>query len=360
MLKFNVSSNKNTINKKIFYIFFVALFISFVVEIFVNKHSKLIYPQYGNPVSNYDYLMVIISLLALKFNRVSLVQVKRVFYVFSLSPIIVFLIHFQDFSLNSRISMGFINPNWLGFYVSICIPIVLCYGLHELFKKRGHFLTGFSLFLLSLSLVLAFLMLLTSGSRSALLATIVNLILIIYFLNHNVRFEFINNLKVRFNTSIILSIVLAFVTSLVLILSQQDLGVLSRFFTIWNGSNQMRAKIFQCYFSLGVEKILTGWWPANTGEICTDRIRPERGVVGGAHNFILQIFADYGIIVTLVTLALIIYYILIPAGKYLLTKHQDNEPDLYILCSIILSYISIIIIPDFSQINLKAQSRDEK
>ncbi len=78
--------------------------------------------------------------------------------------------------------MGFINPNWLGFYVSICIPIVLCYGLHELFKKRGHFLTGFSLFLLSLSLVLAFLMLLTSGSRSALLATIVNLILRIYFL----------------------------------------------------------------------------------------------------------------------------------------------------------------------------------
>ena len=96
--------------------------------------------------------------------------------------------------------------------------------------------------------------------------------------------------------------------------------------------------------ALGVEKILTGWWPANTGEICTDRIRPERGVVGGAHSFILQIFADYGIIVTLVTLALIIYYILIPAGKYLLTKHQDNEPDLYILCSIILSYISIIII----------------
>ncbi|MGK7880498.1 MAG: O-antigen ligase family protein [Crocosphaera sp.] len=344
MLKFNLCSNKNTRKKNIFYIFFVALLIPFVVEIFANRGSELIYPQYRNPVSIHDYLMVIITIVALKFNRLSLVQVKRVLSVLSLSPIIVFLVDFQDFSLNSRISMGFRNPNWLGLYVSICIPIILCYGLHELFKTRGHFLTGFSLILLSLSLVFAFLMLFGSGSRAALLATIVNLILIIYISTRNIEVTSIKNLKARLNTSIIVSIALACTVSLILILSQQQFAIFKRFLIVWGESNQFRAKIFQCYFSLGSEKMLTGWWPANTGKICRERIGR---IADGAHNFILQMFSDYGIIITMITLALIAYYILIPAGKYLFTKHQDTEANLYILCSIMLSYLSIMIITLF-------------
>jgi len=305
------------------------------LEVFINNHLY--------PVTPHDYLVVIVTFFAIKLNPLTVDQLQKVLDVFSLTPLIVFLTHWQTFSFDVRTDMGFENPNLLGLYLAISIPI----SLFSLLQNRSHLSKYIRLGLRligSTTLLLAFLMLLASGSKSSLLVALFNFVLISFYV---IRPSI--NWHLKFRKSFLFSFVL-FVTLITIYLTtQQSLTVLERFFTIGDESSQLRVQIYHCFYDLGMEKFWFGWLPENTAKLCENQLGWLTGEVNHAHNFILQLFVDYGIIMVLIILYILMTALLLPlynslkdSGNY--NRHTNTNYLVYGLCFANLAVVLISLL----------------
>jgi len=299
-------------------------------EVFTNNHLY--------PVTPHDYLVVIVTFSAIKLNPLTVDQLQKVLDVFSLTPLIVFLIHWQNFSFDIRTDMGFENPNLLGLYLAISIPILL----FSLLQNRSHLpqSIGLGLKIIRLTtLLLAFLMLLASGSKSSLLVTLFNFVLIsFYFIKPSIN----SHLKPR---KIVLFSCFLFLTLITIYwLTQQSLTVLERFFTIWDESSQLRVQIYRCFYHLGMEKFWFGWFPENTAKLCENQLGWLTGEVNHAHNFILQLFVDYGIIAVLVILCILVTGFLLPLYNSLKDNRNYNPKISYLVYGLFFSNLAVVLI----------------
>ena len=333
-------------------------------EVFTNNHLY--------PVTSHDYLVVIVTFFAIKLNPLTVDQLQKILDVFSLTPLIVFLIHWQNFSFDIRTDMGFENPNLLGLYLAVSIPVIL----FSLLQNRSHLpqSIGLGLKIIRLTtLLLAFLMLLASGSKSSLLVTLFNFVLIsFYFIkpivipnkNHQDDSGSIllpssdrdsrttennwNNYSIKLHLKprkIVLFSFFLFLTLITIyLLTQQSLTVLERFFTIWDESSQLRVQIYRCFYNLGMEKFWFGWFPENTAKLCENQLGWLTGEVNHAHNFILQLFVDYGIIAVLVILYILVIGFLLPLYNSLKDNRNYNPKISYLVYGLFFSNLAVVLI----------------
>jgi O-antigen ligase len=97
---------------------------------------------------------------------------------------------------------------------------------------------------------------------------------------------------------------------------------------------------------LGWQKPWWRWGINNASALCEQKLEAGYGGVNHAHNFIIQLFADYGLIVTLFSLIIIVYFIIFPAIKLIINYSFDSEESTIYL-GICLSSLSILLVSLF-------------
>lgn len=338
---------KNKEKKKQSNLFLLALLliliIKFFVDIFVNKNffaSAIFEDLY--PVTIHDYLMVVIVFLCLKISPVRVRVAKIFFYCVILSTSIVFFNHYRELNFVLRSSMGFGNPNWLGLYCTICLPLILSMGLYKISQKRS-LINILGLSYLFISLVLTLLMLLSSGSKSALLVSLTILVLTFVLFIYRIENKFIKRYVVKLAT--VLISIFALTSIFFVILNKTYFPVLNRLFDLEDISNIYRIEFYKCYFSLGVEKPLFGWGIRHSAQVCEARLGYSTGQINHAHNFILQLFADNGIVVLTLVLVGIFYFFLIPSFRYILDNRATEIP--YVFYGFTLASLAIVMVSLF-------------
>lgn len=335
MVSFNfIISRHFVLEKVILYTILIFLLVDFSfrqnLDILVNNHLY--------PVTIHDYFIFLISFLIIKIKPLQPSTIQNFLYVFSFSPLLLWITNFQDFSLQNRINMGFENSNILGLYLAICLPIIILCLLFNRKLKRSNLISFERIYLL-VSLIITTVMLLGSGSKSSLIFTVFNLaILFFWFIRKQLNIA-INATKIVFCVSLF-TIVLAINR----LLQEEGWVVIDRFFNLWSESSQARVEIYRCFFLLGIEKPFFGWSPTNTAQVCENRLGWLSGEVNHAHNFILQIWADYGLITTLLALYFLFSVLIFPLHKYGLKANQVREDKLYIWYALFFSSLTIILV----------------
>jgi len=320
----------------------IALYTSFILLAF-NFYQSQGFAVFTNnhlyPVTLHDYLVVVVTFLALKLHPLTLNQLEKFLNIFSITPLFLFLTHWQNFSFEIRTDMGFENPNLLGLYTAICTPIILFCLLQNRSQWLKFQLISFKIILL-LSLIITLLMLLASGSKSALLVNLLNFAVAgFYFIRNRMNWQ-LSKFKTLFGLLILLILF-----SFSYFLSHQNWNVLNRFLTIWDESSQQRVQIYHCFFSLGMEKFFWGWFPENTAKICENRLGWSTGEVNHAHNFILQLFVDHGVIIVAIVLSILMVLIMLPMYQYQQKTNQTYfENYSYHLYAVFSASLSIILV----------------
>ncbi|MCC0179869.1 O-antigen ligase family protein [Waterburya agarophytonicola K14] len=305
------------------------------------------------PVSYYDYLWVAITTLIIKLYPLKKYECDLVCSAISLSPIIVFIFHYARANFQFRNSWGFYNPNGLGIYCAICLPLIICLLISQFCSvdleiTNNHKIINQILSLLGIiSLFFCLTMLISSGSRSSLYTSII-LIVSILFLHFKTLLK--KSIKDDFNCLPIKAIFFysfAFLglASILYKLIFAKFVFITRFINITNSTNLYRTYIYQCYWKLGLEKPWSGWGIDKTSALCEQQLKARYGGVNHGHNFILQLFADGGAIVTLLCIATIFYFILIPVMKFLVSYNSLSNSTLYL--GISFSSLSILTVSLF-------------
>jgi len=304
------------------------------------------------PVSYYDYLLIFITILAIKIYPLKLSEIQQICYAIAVSPLIVFIVYFPVLDFSLRNHWGFNNPNWSGLYCSICIPIVFCQILNyfnrennQLVKHRKVALA--SLIILTLSLFACLIMMISSGSRSCFYTSSAIVMFILYLKARNYK-QLLN--KDQINPQIkIKSIV--FTSSFLLVFSLLSkfwlikFTFLTRFIDLGNSTNIYRIKIYQCYLQYGFKKFWWGWGFNRTATLCEKKLKARYAGVNHAHNFILQLFTDHGFLITLCCLSVLICFIIIPSLISILNSSFSVIDNLSL--GINLASLSIIIVSLF-------------
>ena len=306
----------------------------------------------GYPVSYYDYLLIFITILIVKIYPFQKKEIRQICYAIAVSPIIVFIVYFPILDFSLRNHWGFNNPNWLGFYCSICIPLVFCQIL-DYFGRENNRLVKYkkaalaSLTLLTLSLLICLIMIVSSGSRSCLYTSAVIVTVILCLQSNSYRRSPVKN---KINSPRKIGNILFFSSFIMLfgLLSKFVLvkfAFLTRFIDLGNSTNIYRVKIYQCYLQYGLEKPWWGWGFNRTAALCEEKLRAKYTGVNHAHNFILQLFADNGFIIAACFLFILAYFIIVPILASIV--NGNFSPDDNLSLGINLASLSIIIISLF-------------
>ncbi|MEM6612551.1 MAG: O-antigen ligase family protein [Cyanobacteria bacterium P01_C01_bin.72] len=264
------------------------------------------------PVSYLDYAFVLITVNIISHNPLNLKSIYKICWVISQSPMVVFICYLPTFDLSNRNHWGFENPNWLGLYCSMCLPLTLCLLAQELnridsFRLEPAKLT-IRVYVLVASLVSTCLMMVSSGSRSSLYTSLVVVILAVaqLFPERLSRFYKQPKLMVYSSCFFLMSILIYRYLSL-------EVSFLSRLSDLANSTNLYRIKLYKCYFALSRQKPLWGWGIDRATAMCEQKLNARSGGVNHAHNFVLQISADHGLIITLSILATIFFFLILPS-----------------------------------------------
>jgi O-Antigen ligase len=298
------------------------------------------------PVSIYDYLLLLITVSIIKLYPLKTNSIYQLCWAINSSLIIVFLAHLLSLDVTVRSDWGFENPNWLGLYCSMCLPLNLCIFINQLQKSEfevaiNNVIGKISSFIPILSLLFNFIMMLSSGSRSSLYTSLFVAILILSKVFIKYRWCYLDQRKL-----IVLSTIFLILSSLIYKLLILKFVFLNRFLDIGNSTNIYRLKVYKCHLELGWQKPWWGWGINNASTLCEQKLKAGYGGVNHAHNFIIQLFADHGLIVTLFSLIIIIYFIIIPAIKLIINYSFDSEESTIYL-GICLSSLSILLVSLF-------------
>jgi hypothetical protein len=298
------------------------------------------------PVSIYDYLLLLVTVGIIKLYPLKINSIYQLCWAINFSLIVLFLTHLLSLDVTARSDWGFDNPNWLGLYCSMCLPLNLCIFINQLQESELEVATSnvigkFSSFIPIVSLLFNFIMMLSSGSRSSLYTSLFVVILILLKVFIKYPWRYLNQKKIIVSSTVFL--VVSSVIYKVLILK---FIFLNRFIDIGNSTNIYRLKLYKCHLELGWQKPWWGWGINNASALCEQKLKAGPGGVNHAHNFIIQLFADHGLIVTLFSLIIIIYFIIYPAIKLIKNYSFDSEKSTICL-GICLSSLSILLVSLF-------------
>lgn len=304
------------------------------------------------PVSYYDYLAIFITFFVARLYPLSSAEIQRFGIALALSPIAVFMAHYSSLDFSLRNDWGFNNPNWLGLYCAICLPLIFTQLIESLqgklfiktIPKNQRFAVAI---FLSIAWLFSYFMLLTSGSRSSLYTSILVMVLIIGIqLIIFKRSLSTTNLLLFQNYKLLGSLITWLI--LITLISKFILAkftFVERFIELNNSTNLYRVKIYQCYFDLAQAKLWWGWGSNQSAILCEAKLKAGFGGVNHAHNFVLQLFADQGLIITLLFLFSLIYLIIIPSIREIANCTSAVGSTIYL--GINLSSLSIVIISLF-------------
>jgi O-antigen ligase len=213
---------------------------------------------------------------------------KRKYSYLFFIVILVILLPFEHFKTTSRISGLLGNPNLTAHFTLMILPMILY------FQRNNKYLQ----FLL---LVITFIVLIKTGSRSALLAYGLVIIFFIFYKYNYVRTTFLNNIFI-----IILTLVLTlFIIDLAKIIIQTDL--VSQFLgnsrLAYTGDNH-RYEIWMNAINLWKENMITG---VGMGVKFHNETHQDSAL--GFHNTFLNILTTGGIIGLILFIYLLVLFI---------------------------------------------------
>lgn len=296
-----------------------------------------------HPVSIYDYLLLIVTLGVIKFHPLKLSSIYQICWAINSSLILVFVKNLPAIDFSVRNHWGFENPNWLGLYCSMCLPLSIIILINQLQKSDYELqiskkIGKISSFIPITALIVNSIMLLSSGSRSSLYTSLFVVSLILLQLISKFSWNFYDKQKlVTFSMSSL--IILSLISKLLVL----KFVFLNRFVDLGNSTNIYRIKLYKCHLELGLQKIWWGWGINKVTSLCEAKFKAGYGGVNHAHDFILQLFVDHGLIITVFCLAIIIYWTILPTIKLLINYTFDSEKNT-ILLGISLSSLSILLV----------------
>ena len=272
------------------------------------------------PVSIQDYLAVGVSFCFGYFTlgRNFKVSVNFIQIFACLSTV---LISISFLRLQSGEYPVYHNPNWSGklmlSFMLLSINFIFQGFATTFFWKKTGKKTYFNMAILggvTIAWCINLLLLLSTGSRSATIALFSFLIPSLTY-NYLLLFRKIARKKLFLTTSI--SILLTLFT--VLVFAVRNSYFYNKLIARMGASYSPRAYIYNCYLDLFKENFFFGQGIGRTAQICEERLLSsemgQQGYPSGfpfvnhAHNFILQIAADHGIVVLVIVTALLGLYI---------------------------------------------------
>lgn len=298
------------------------------------------------PVSIYDYLLLIVTVGIIKLCPLKLDSIYQICWVINSSLLVVFFRHLPLFDFTVRNHWGFENPNWLGLYCSMCFPLSITILINQIQKNDCKLqiskkIGKISAFIPISALIVNLIMLISSGSRSSFYTSL--FIGILVCLKFILKFFKAGYNKQKFVTFSMISLIFFSLISKLLLLK---FVFLNRFIDLGNSTNIYRVKLYKCHLELGLQKPWWGWGANKASILCEEKLKAGAGGVNHAHNFILQLFADHGLIITLFCLVMIIYWIILPTIKLLINYSFDSE-EATIFLGISLSSLSILLVSLF-------------
>lgn len=298
------------------------------------------------PVSIYDYLLLIVTVGIIKFCPLKLDSIYQICWVINSSLLVVFFRHLPLFDFTVRNHWGFENPNWLGLYCSMCFPLSITILINQIPKNDCELqiskkIGKISAFIPISALIVNLIMLISSGSRSSFYTSL--FVGILVCLKFVLKFFKAGYNKQKFVTFSMISLIFFSLISKLLLLK---FVFLNRFIDLGNSTNIYRVKLYKCHLELGLQKPWWGWGANKVSSLCEEKFKAGAGGVNHAHNFILQLFADHGLIITLFCLVMIIYWIILPTMKLLINYSFDSE-EATIFLGISLSSLSVLLVSLF-------------
>jgi len=345
-------------------IFFITglLLLSFIISSIFSIHPLLSWwGSYERQQGFYSLLNYLLFFVLLVLNLESFKQIKRILITIILGSFLISLYgivqHFgydslawkEDAFYFGRVFSSLGQPNFLGQYLILTLPLSLYY-LIAVSKKLLY------RFFIAISVALQFYCLILTYSRAAWLGLAVEMFifLIIWLL--------IKNNKILVYSLISLSIFTVFFIIIFNVINvnksdynyNKQFGYIGRFLTGFDfrdSANQARLNYWQAALQeikneSWLRRIL-GYGPETLASIFIKYYRPEWGIFEGinvfpdrSHNAILDLILSFGL-VGLIAAALFFYYIINETGKYLIdhkAKHDKNYWLVIILITTLAGY----------------------
>lgn len=311
-----------------------------MINLYIESRSHLY------PVSIYDYLLLIVTVGIIKLCPLKVDSIYQICWAINSSLLVVFFKYLSLFDFTLRNHWGFENPNWLGLYCSMCLPLSISILINQLQKNDCELqiskkIGKISAFIPIAALIVNLIMLLSSGSRSSFYTSL--FVILLVFLKFILKFPRSRYNKQKLFIFSITSLIFFSLISKLLILK---LVFLNRFIDLGNSTNIYRMRLYKCHLELGLQKPWWGWGTNKVSSLCEEKFKAGSGGVNHAHNFILQLFADHGLVVTLFCLLIIIYLTILPTIKLLINYSFDSEKSTIFL-GISLSSLSILLVSLF-------------
>lgn len=325
------------------------------------------------PVTIVDYVPFFLFFFSLSLRPFSRLDIEKIAWSFIITALPMFFITFGEKYLGfqgkeffypyqyfafikvsfngtpDRIGGGFLNPNVLGCYCVIILPIAISLFIKEvrelsvLYKtntdKNNQKIFIHSLRMLYVVISTAFIveLLVWSQSRNALFSLLLIMISFIFYTKSKPL------------------IFLTLISSISVYISSSNFGQLTTVFRsiipslIWqrlssDQGDKIRFDIYQCAIQMTKEEPLIGWGIGSYGPECEYRL----GVfVNHAHNIFLQLTSEIGLPFTIFIVCIMVYILLRSIINIFRIESADKgERDL--LAGFVLSSCSVIILSFFA------------
>lgn len=223
------------------------------------------------------------------------------------------------FDGNAAMTAGFYNRNIFSLYCIVCVAISLGLFLREIekIKEPGLNITSTALRIVwtGVSLVLSTILLVWSNSRNGWVAFVFVVMAFMWFNRRIWIFKILTFLLPVFAASAVVN--LGFLTNLIKMLLPGSIVSRLNSDVILSGD---RPEIYECAVEIIREKPIAGWGIGAFKSECSNRIGHW---VPHAHNMLLQLGADIGILVAVLVICLIGYFI--GRSIYRLAKPWDYQ-----------------------------------
>jgi len=320
-INFILTKRKLVFNKLLF------LYAVFLIICMISVYFAI---DQDTAVTKVKTLLMIFILMVSLINYVDTFEKLRktmIYFVYSGVIASIYILFTTDFSQMSRLGGEIGNENTVG--VIIGISAIFCF----------YFLVEEKKYILFFPILMMYLVILLTGSRSALLFSFINLLLFLFLKNRN---GLINKFKL-IATSIISILVVSFLIFNVPIL-YQIIGIrIESMITIINGGNSnegsinSRGYMVEAGIEMFKQRPISGYGIGNYGVVFSTYL-------GGwntyAHNNIIELLVGIGI------LGVIVYYfaqIIIIKDLVKASRYSSHRKVTFIFISLITSYILLSV-----------------
>lgn len=320
-----ISINRESANLSTFQV--KLLLLSFVIAIFFIFISLKNNLNFGDILNSFSIITAIyFFIILLLFNQFLFKNIEnyiraitRFVIMFSVYYLIMVLLNGLPDDRNSI--LGFVSSNYCATILYINYPILLYY----LFGKKGVKLRLKRKIIFAM--VLSFIVIILSGSRTAIGAVSIIAVLMLFYRNKNYKSIF-----KKFTLILIFGLILYLLYKNVPLI--QDL--LDRGFRVFNGSEEVKADIRNIVWSITWEKYNGLSNIFGSGQIVIDEFQRP------AHNLILEIYTYSGIF------GILLYFVCFYTGVKEIIKKANSNTFFFIFMLLLISLFVAYFQPFFS------------